>query len=271
VTNPAPIPFTRTEIMDLPGFAAEVTLPPMADKFYMLFKVTPTPPTDTAAQLPAHGALGVDVSAHQNNAQPDKQINFAAIKNSGRTWAYVRATLGTEGRDQFFIQNFKASKAAGLLTGAYHYLIWDLDGREQARNFLNALGQDIGHLPLVLDLEPRGIDTAIDKARCMANIAGFLAEVESKTTRPIMIYTNNSALDKMITGLDRAKLVKYPLWIASYPRPPANLANVPRPTPHWLPAALTAWQYQGGTIAGHDPAGGRIVGIHGAIDLNVWL
>jgi len=274
MTQPTPLPLTREDVNGYPVLHGQL---PQSDKFILFLTVTPTPSTDSPLNLPAKGALGVDVSRHQNDAQPDKQINFNAIKNSGRTWAYVRATLGTEGRDQFFIQNFKAAKAAGLLVGAYHYLIWNLDGREQARNYLNALGQDLGHLPLVLDLEARkrDIDPAepgyapIDKARCAANIKAWLDEVESKTNRPIMIYTNNSALFNLIVDTDRRLLTKYRLFIASYPRPPANLANVPRPTPHWV--SVAAWQYQGGPIPGHDPLGGRIVGVNGAIDLDVWL
>lgn len=57
-----PMPLTRTtDIESLPGFAGSVTLPPMADKFYLLIGVTPTPPRPPAATLQA-GDEGIDVS-----------------------------------------------------------------------------------------------------------------------------------------------------------------------------------------------------------------
>jgi len=265
-----PLPLTRADIEDLPGFAGVVKLPPMADKFYLLIGVEPTPPATTPPppQL-QKGAEGVDVSRWQNDAaknttgKPD--INWKAIKESGRTFAVVRASLGATGRDPFFISNWHGAGDVGLLRGGYHFFIWSLDGKEQADNFLNALGSALGDLPMVLDLEPRAVDkdptlpgyAPIDKARCAANITAFVARVREKTNRDCAIYTNNSALSWMIVPNDRVALARAPLWIASYPRIPTN---PPAPTPPW--SSILCWQYSGS---------GTIPGVAGPIDLDRWI
>lgn len=207
--------------------------------------------------MPRMGAEGVDVSRHQNDAQPDKQINWNAIKAAGRTFAFLRATLGTSGRDPFFIQNWQGARAAGLLAGGYHYLIHNLNGQVQADNFLNALGDNVGELPPVLDLEPREADKGnINPAVCLENMRQWLARVEAVTGRLPMIYTNAAALGQMVNQAGRGALAQYPLWMAAY----TNSAAVPNPTPTW--GAVTCWQYSGS---------GTLPGVKGTIDLNRWI
>jgi len=56
--------------------------------------------------------------------------------------------LGNE--DAFFQRNWKKSKNAGLVRGAYHFFLATKSGKAQAENFINSVELSPGDLPPVL-------------------------------------------------------------------------------------------------------------------------
>ncbi|MGZ5565475.1 MAG: glycoside hydrolase family 25 protein, partial [Limisphaerales bacterium] len=64
----------------------------------------------------ASRALGIDVSSYQGGG-----INWTSVKNSGRTFAWAKATEGTTITDSDFTINQNNGKAAGVIMGAYHF------------------------------------------------------------------------------------------------------------------------------------------------------
>lgn len=204
------------------------------------------------------GAKGVDVSRHQNEAQPNQHMDWQALLAAGKKFVFIRATLGTTGIDPYFVLNWRAARAAGILTGAYHYLIHNLDGRKQADNFLKVLGGDMGELPPVLDLEPRAADKGlINPSVCLLNAMAWLERVEAVSGKRPLVYTNSAALSQMVTN--RKPLAEYPLWMAAYTAY-TQAGILPPATPPW--SGYVCWQYSGD---------GRVPGVAGAIDLNLWM
>lgn len=70
----------------------------------------------------AQRPLGIDVSSYQGSG-----INWSSVKNSGRTFAWAKATEGTTITDADFAGNENNGKAAGVYMGAYHFAHPDLD------------------------------------------------------------------------------------------------------------------------------------------------
>ena len=67
----------------------------------------------------AQRPLGIDVSDYQGTG-----INWASVKNSGRAFAWTKATEGASGQyvsQTSFAGNETRGKAAGIYMGAYHY------------------------------------------------------------------------------------------------------------------------------------------------------
>src|SRR5262249_39837308 len=58
---------------------------------------------------------GIDASHWQGS------INWTSVKNSGKTFAFYKATEGTTYTDPTFAANWAAIKNAGLIRGAYHF------------------------------------------------------------------------------------------------------------------------------------------------------
>src|SRR5262245_12494312 len=74
------------------------------------------------ARFPVHG---IDVSHHQG------AIDWAQVKASGQTFAFIKATEGADFRDKRFSENWRQARAEGLVTGAYHYFTFCSPGVAQ--------------------------------------------------------------------------------------------------------------------------------------------
>ncbi len=86
----------------------------------------------------------------------------------------------------------RMQKAAGLLRGGYHYLVWDRDPLEQADAFCALLKSDPGELPPAADFEERsGVPSNASE-----QLKRFLTAVEYHLGRRTAIYTSPEFLEE---------------------------------------------------------------------------
>src|SRR5207253_881242 len=102
---------------------------------------------ERAHTLPVHG---VDVSKWQG------EIDWAAVRDSGMRFAFIKATEGGDVVDDRFQQNWSGAKSAGVARGAYHFVYWCRPAGEQAAWFKAHIPADADALPPVLDAEWNG-------------------------------------------------------------------------------------------------------------------
>jgi len=87
---------------------------------------------------------GVDVSQYQST------VDWPRVKAAGVRFAYLRASMGADGRDTEFERNRRGCHENGIAWGAYHYLRgWQVMAG-QAENLIAAVGNDWGDLPPAL-------------------------------------------------------------------------------------------------------------------------
>jgi lysozyme len=194
--------------------------------------------------MPAHHAIhGIDVSRYQRfiSWPAVSSMNVLGIKLG---FCFIKATQGTDYTDPQFNRNWKKSKQAGLVRGAYHYFNPTASGSQQARYFLQVVRFSSGDMPPVLDLEEiKGVSIAQLRREALL----WLKVVEKATgTRPIL-YTNVAFYRKYL-GRD---FDAYPLWVAHYYQP-------------LQPSIRRGW-----TFWQHSDAG-RVNGIEGPVDFNVF-
>jgi hypothetical protein len=72
---------------------------------------------------PVHGT---DVSKYQGS------IDWPAVRASGISFAFIKATEGGDRLDDRFAENWHAAKAAGIPRGAYHFFYFCRPAHEQA-------------------------------------------------------------------------------------------------------------------------------------------
>src|ERR1035438_6700606 len=151
---------------------------------------------------------GVDVFGGDNGGRP---IDWAKVSGAGYGFAFLKASEGEHTTDKQFAHNWTATRSAGVVRGAYHYLDGDSNGAAQAQHFCAVLAANGGLLaddvPPILDLESLGNESAKDLA---ATAHAFLDAAEATLQRPFMIDTGI-----YFAGND-GTFGDMPLWVPRY-------------------------------------------------------
>ncbi|MEO0840202.1 MAG: GH25 family lysozyme [Cyanobacteria bacterium J06643_5] len=197
---------------------------------------------------------GIDIS---NNNPP---INWYAVKRSGISFAFAKATEGATWVDKTFTSHWSKMKAAGIIRGAYHFCRPNRTAQQQAENFLRVVEKNFepGDLPPVLDVEhwPHKVGRewrAITLQERIKLVEDWLEQVGEALGETPIIYTSPSFWKEYMN--DTQALTRYPLWLAHYtsrskPSVPAN---------NWGGNGYTFWQYT---------ERGRVSGVPGDVDIN---
>ena len=193
---------------------------------------------------------GIDISRWQGT------INWPAVRNAGKRFAFIKATEGTTLVDPFFAANWKAAKDAGLLRGAYHFFRPLQDAKKQAESFLKTVKLEAGDFAPVLDLE---VSENMKAATIIQRVEIWITEIEKQTGRKTIIYSGLSFLNDSFTipaGGPPLWAKDHLLWIANYLPPTATQPFMPTGWAKW-----TFWQHS---------QTGKVDGISGNVDLD-WF
>jgi lysozyme len=194
-------------------------------------------------QYPVHG---VDVSRYQGD------IDWARVRASGTSFAFIKATEGGDVFDSRFDANWQNAKAAGVARGAYHYYYFCRTAVEQANWFIQNVPKDRSALPPVLDMEwtHRSRTCRLRPAPHVVRreMGLYLNKVTRHYGKRPVIYTTVDFYAENELWL----LKKYNFWLRSVADHPSG----PYPDQRW-----TFWQYTGT---------GVVPGISGNTDINVF-
>ncbi|WP_151087170.1 glycoside hydrolase family 25 protein [Hymenobacter baengnokdamensis] len=188
--------------------------------------------------LAGYSVHGIDVSAYQGH------IDWPRVAQQQVRFAFIKATEGATLRDARFARNWREARAAGILSGAYHYFQPNRDGGEQADLFIDTVPLRPGDLPPVLDVEaPRFHDVA----ELRSEIRQWLEAVEAHYKVKPILYSNYAFYRRYLAG----HFDDYPLWLAHY-----EVERPALPSERWI-----IWQHS-------DEA--YVPGIRGTVDFNVF-
>lgn len=186
---------------------------------------------------------GIDVSKYQQNISWES-VKEMKVKNVQLGFVFIKATEGIVNTDPQFKRNWKKSKQAGMIRGAYHFFLATKDGREQAENFISIVDLEEGDLPPVVDIEQTyGVNPAILKKE----LKEWLDVIEYYYGAKPIIYTNVAFYSRYLGK----EFNSYPLWAAHYYQ-----YDTPRIDRNW-----DFWQHS---------EEGRVNGILSKVDFNVF-
>ncbi len=196
--------------------------------FSMFFSV---PVTANAA-----GAQGVDVSKYQG------AINWAAVAQSGISYAYIKVGSAKSGIDPFFAQNVKNAQAAGIRTGVYIYSYATSveAAAAEAQMVLQWIDGYNINFPVTFDFEDR-TQKGLDANTCTAMANTFCSIIAAAGYTPVL-YTYTNFYKTHFTSA-----LAFDKWIAQY--------SDHNDIPGWA-----VWQYT---------SGGAVPGINGRVDMNL--
>lgn len=181
------------------------------------------------------GAWGIDVSKYQGN------VDWAAVKNSGVSFAFIKAYSSYSGEDPYFARNINGANAVGIRTGVYVYsYATTVEAAVAEANAVLAIIQKYSiTYPVAIDIEDSSQrNLSPEMLAAIAN--AFCATIENAGYYP-MVYSSKSWFTRRIGP------VAYDKWVAQY----ASECE--------YPGALSFWQYS---------CEGTVPGIAGQVDLN---
>ena len=186
---------------------------------------------------------GIDVSRYQQRIAWDA-VKAMQVNKIRLGFAFIKATEGIGNIDPYFKRNWKKTKEAGMIRGAYHFFIASKDGTAQAKNFIHKVELETGDLPPVLDIEQTNGAPA---ATIRKEVKEWLDAMQAGYLVKPIIYTNVDFYNRYLKGY----FDDYPLWVAHYLQP-----YKPRIGRNWA-----FWQHN---------ERGKVNGIRSYVDFNVF-
>lgn len=173
---------------------------------------------------------GVDVSHYQG------EIDWKVLQQSGIDFAFIKATEGSSYIDEKFKDNWQAAAQTEMSIGAYHFFSFDSPGKEQAKLYIDTVGELSGKLVPVIDVEYYGDKEAKPpkKEKVVDSLQEMLLLLEQHYQVKPIIYTTYKVYKKYIID----EFNGYPLWIRNvYYNPNIDIGN------KWI-----FWQYSDTSI-----------------------
>jgi lysozyme len=182
--------------------------------------------------------VGIDVSKWQAD------IDWGQVASAGVKFAFIRAAYGNK-LDKCFERNWQEARDAGIMCGAYQFVLGDKDFDDQA-TFMCETMDNVGHrandLPLVIDVEDE------DNEIRLRDVLLWCEIVQDCTSHVPIVYCPPYYWEDITTHP-----VSYPLWVSHIQ---TGQPKVPTSWPTWL-----FWQMSWA---------GSVDGIRGPVDINVF-
>ncbi len=206
-----------------------------------------TDPQDFGDRAPHHHSIhGIDVSKWNGN------IDWAKVKNSGVSFAFIKATEGKDRLDARFHEYWPQARAVGIAYAPYHFYYFCSSADAQADWFINNVPKSAVYLPPVLDVEWNGESKtcryrpAPETVR--AGMKRFMDRLEAHYGKRPIIYTSvDFHRDNLVGAFN-----DYHFWVRSVAKHPKDI---------YVDRRWAFWQYT---------STGIIPGIDGHTDINAF-
>ncbi len=149
--------------------------------------------------------FGLDVSHYQG------KIRWSEVQKSSHPieYIFIRSTMGSDGKDKRFKENWKAAKQHNFIRGAYHYYRPNENSAEQFQNYKSVVRLNSGDFIPILDVE---VESPYGRDNLRKGVLNWLRLAEVTYGVKPMIYTGLKFYQDILKG----HVEGYPLWIAAY-------------------------------------------------------
>ncbi len=203
-----------------------------------------------SAASAAEPTEGIDISHWQG------EIDWPQVSAAGKEFAFMKASEDTYYVDTTYGLNRARARAAGLITGAYHFAQPDPDPGDavaEADHFLATATIADGDLPPVLDLERTG---GLSVGALQDWVTAYLERIRERTGVRGVVYTSPNFWATKMGGTRWYATNGYRVvWVAHWTADPAPTV----PASDWAGFGWTFWQYT---------SSGAVAGINGRVDLD---
>ena len=206
--------------------------------------VTITQTTDSGSNI----LLGIDVSHWQGT------VDWNLVKQSGRDFAFIKASESVDYEDSNFTTNIVAAKNAGLKVAPYHFArpSYGNTPESEADYFVYIAGTYISsnYLRPVLDWEDEG-SLDMSNAEMTDWINRWAAELRRLTGVDPILY-----MDSRFVSLLSSPVTSFPLW---YANPGTSASTQPTNVGNFQYATFKQYDWHG-----------SVAGVAGEVDLDAF-
>lgn len=149
--------------------------------------------------------FGIDISQYQG------KIDWGEVRTSHHPieFVFIRSTMGVDGIDRYFEQNWNNAKTYNYIRGAYHYYRPNENSTRQFENFKSVVRLEKGDFFPVLDIEK---ESRFGREKLREGVLNWLKLAEEEYGVKPIIYTGLKFYQHILKG----HVDEYPLWIAAY-------------------------------------------------------
>ena len=122
-------------------------------------------------------------------AQEDGPVNFRTLSALGADFAYLEASIGKNGQDNRFAENFASARDAGMEVGAVHLFDPCVLAKEQSANFVTMVPRSGGLMPPVIALgrTAETCEKRVSEAAVESELMTLINQIETHTGKPVIL------------------------------------------------------------------------------------
>lgn len=152
--------------------------------------------------------FGFDVSHYQSRI--NWKVTDSLYQKYPIDFVFIRSTMGIDGVDMEFKNNWKYAKTRLLIRGAYHYYRPDENSTLQAQNFIKNTFLEPGDFVPVLDIEDYPRHQSIEKL--IDGVHNWLQMIEKHYGVQPVIYSGENFYNRNL----KDHFPNHRIWIAKY-------------------------------------------------------
>ncbi|ETY74846.1 lysozyme [Lactiplantibacillus fabifermentans T30PCM01] len=143
--------------------------------------------------------------------QNDGYLDFAALQSDGLKFVYLKATQGASYTDDDFSSNYQRIVGTNLGVGVTHVFSFSSSAAAQAAYFEKTVNDNIGNLPIAIQVQYYGNYTAktVNVKKAQAKLRALVLKLTEHYGRECVIWSN-TAVEKQLV---KPAIKKSPLWL----------------------------------------------------------
>ncbi|VDG23139.1 GH25 family lysozyme [Lactiplantibacillus mudanjiangensis] len=158
-----------------------------------------------AAVVKGFNVRGIAVS------QDDGYLDFDGLQKDGLRFVYLKATQGASYTDDNFASSYSRVLGTSLGVGVYHVFSFSTSGRAQASYFERTVNNNVGNLPIAIQVQYYGqyTEKTLAVKKVQRQLRALVLRLTNQYQRTCVIWTTPTLAKQVVKPV----IKQTPLWL----------------------------------------------------------
>lgn len=145
--------------------------------------------------------------------QNDGYLDFDALEHDGLKFVYLKSTQGASFTDDNFASNYSRVLGTNLGVGVSQVFSFSSSGKAQAAYFEKVVHQNVGNLPIAIQVQYYGDYTAktVNVRQAQTQLRALVLKLTAHYNRSCVIWSTPAVAKQLVKPV----ITKSPLWLAT--------------------------------------------------------